>query len=91
MFRCEDVQKMDWLEPLFESLKNSNKNIALVVDRNSVVTPTALADTADYLGSSIVHFGDYPLFRCNYSPPRSAINSRIHMPVHDVKIFQKNT
>ena len=57
---------MDWLEPLFESLKNSKKNIALVVDRNSVVTPTALADTADYLGSSIVHFGDYPLFRFQY-------------------------
>ena len=26
----------------------------------------------------------------NYSPGRSAINSRTHIPVHDVEIFQQN-
>ncbi len=57
---------MDWLGPLIRNLQDSKKNIALVIDRSSVVTHSALEDAADNLGYSIVALDNYQSFRIQY-------------------------
>ena len=59
-----------------------------------VIRPDGLYDAQQRFGMYRWHITDPVRFeeniKGNYSPGRSAINSRTHIPVHDVEIFQQN-